>query len=103
MTPSVDQFSPYIIIQLNSRTIIASLLDSVYLMCQLVSALLYYVSLSGLYHHIECSVHSQRAYCQQLDENEEPPYRQNQQLPMWFKPTIDNILPLYDPHSSFLE
>jgi hypothetical protein len=43
MTPSVDQFSPYIIIELNSRTIVASLLDLVYLMSQLVSALLYYV------------------------------------------------------------
>jgi hypothetical protein len=43
MTPSADQFSPYIIIELNSRTIVASLLDSVYLMSQLVSALLYYV------------------------------------------------------------
>jgi hypothetical protein len=75
MTPSADQFSPYIIIQLNSRTIVDSFLDLVYLMSQLVSALLYYVFLSSLYHHIECSVHGQHAHCQQLDENEEPPYR----------------------------
>jgi hypothetical protein len=101
MTPSADQFSSYIIIQLNSRTIVASLLDSVYLMSQLVSTLLYYVFLSGLYHHIKCLVHGQRAHYQQLDENEKPPYRQNQQSPMWFKPTVDNMHPSYDPLSYF--